>query len=73
MNGMIDEAMPTQQPLDHDLAQGRRPKSIGSPLSRTTRMPEHLLAPGLAVVLAPRAPSAAARRDSATQIGEDSR
>ena len=39
MNGMIDEAIPTARPLTTTSRSAAYQKVIGSPLSRTTRMP----------------------------------
>ena len=50
MSGRIDEAMPTNSPLTAISRRADQPKFMGSPVSRTTRMPINLLPPGLAVV-----------------------
>ena len=47
---MIDDAIETSRPLTAISRRAAQPKPIDSPVSRTTRMPTHLLAPGLAVV-----------------------
>ena len=52
---------PDEEALDHDLAQRAKPKLIGSPVSRITRMPSGLLAPASGRCARPRAPSGAAR------------
>ena len=52
MNGMIDDAIVDRQALDHDLAQGRPAEAHRLAVVADDADAEHLLAPGLAVVLA---------------------
>ena len=55
MNGMIDEAIPTPKPLDHDLAQGGRAEVHRLAAVADHPDAERLLAPRLAVVRPSRA------------------